>query len=596
MTPRERAIAGSLVALVLVAQAGLLLWVFSSTGPYMDDFMVFYLMNRMSFAEFMPYSIYGHICLLQKLLQYAAMFASGFSWRVMTAAELVCAWLTLYTGWRLIRAVSARRWFALLGVAMVAVTPMWPSVWSWWSSSTDALMTLPCIFLFFEALWHRAETGRRRWTFAVALWAVLATLNQEREGVLPLTGLLFLFAATPPQGFKDAWRRVLSLWDVWIACGVGLAAAGFVVVRYGMILNQLPGRGSPAAATGVLDVARFVGAHLGLVLFPSVTGTIASTWGAAQWWVAGFAAALWAAMAWLGRGRRLGWAWAFLILSPVVLMVPVAVGRGNVFALALEPRYGLGSLVYLVLFFALLDRALFGAPAEAAPVAERTRRAAQALAIGLTVLGVAGSTLTAARHLAGNDGAALARRLRLTWAAIPTSPDDTLLEAAVPQPILLLPIVESYQWALQTPLLERVRPGLSLNDLKRPRVSRVTADAALETYQRLDLGGAIDVAPGCQPSAKSRDVVIQKKDLPEAQAIVLSPSWATTDVPEWATPFRQLADGTRVRDLPVPAALTANYTLALFPLDATVTAVGFELPEGHVTCVDRLRVWTMRRL
>lgn len=550
------------------------------SGFHYDDFINSWLAARFAPSrEYFLWANYDHFGLGQRIVHWIVLRGGGLSWGVVSGAMIVTGLLTLYTAWRCARVLAGESWWTVGGVALVALSPLWANSWMWWASTSDFTLTLPAMFVALELACRRA-LGAPRWTSVGAALAVgVALLSQERPFILPCVFVLVVVALIAERLHpRLLWRHVISVWDLWCACGVVLAAYLVLMLKGRYLQNELPGTGFQMSTSDPAQLSRFLGLNLGQLLLPSLTGVLPGSWPMAVVITAAVAALL----ALLGVLVAIPRAWRALmlwVLAAEACMLPVAIGRGALIHVALEPRYSVD-----VLPFTLLAVALLGREVQAGRVRPGFRGSWGAAGMALrwvAMCALAGvsfvSMETFARTYMGSVSGE-AHRFVEAVRRLPAGPDETFIDGALPLRLFLVPPENNGPYGTLSEFIRVARPELSLGNRSARFINTITplgegvrfrreatATRAFERSEQAD--GTVRCTLPVPPELSGASALLL--ELPPSENGAL-----------WVTPLRVQRDAPEEHEVPVPAQVSSVPNSAVIRIDARTVAVGVTL-RGH---------------
>ena len=586
----------------------------SRSGLMFDDFQNLEIAGRPgSELRYLLIPNYGHLGIGQRLMHQVVLGWLRAQWPAVTAALVTTGLITAVTCWRACRALEARPAWSVAAVAIVLLSPLWGTGWTWWSCGADYFVCIPATFIAFECAVRRIRSGSRKWSAGAVLAVAAALSSRERPLILPVSFALLALALTPDRlTIRSALRQLRETWDLW-GSGSLLVAIYLVIQVHGNFLSgQRPGQ-HPWVTTSPVQLASFELIHASRLIGPALLGILPQYWPNPTAMAAVADAtllelALWSLLV-LSRAWR---AWVFLLASAVLSVLPLAIGRGGAGEVfALEPRYGVELLPSVAIAFVL-----FGAEAQAGRLvrwASLLRRWSTGLwtMAGLMAVGSTALSLYSVDQLqTGWQGgaAARARRFRIGVQELSAGSDTAVLDGAVPPGIVGAPMWRNDSSATLSSVVRRVRDRVRFFDESRTEVESVDDEgrvhrqhrAAFTTFER-DRLTVIAAEPNDADRARCGDgtpcgfIGVAGNETRGQQALLLEVVWRA-HAPEWALPARLLgADGPFARQTPVPASVSAFPTAAIVRLDGreAEAAVGFEVPSAALASVAAVRVATL---
>jgi hypothetical protein len=408
-----------------------------------DDFDVFDVALHSKFSwGFLTHDDVGHLFPGVYALGWVQARYALYSWAAGAAVILVMIAGSSLAAWRLLRTLLGNRPAILIPLTFYVISPLAFSVDYWWIAAVEAIPLQIAIFMTLDSHVRYARTGRRRYLAAAAGWLLFGLIFDEKSVVIPF----LIFAVT--AGFlvrrplRDSiWLTLSRLWKAWVAYLVLLA--GYAVVLVGAI-RAAKIKSTPSSLHAALT---FTSGLLRETFLPSLLG------GPWKWFPINEGATVaWAPPSGLIVGsillaaaiivgsilfRRKAWrAWAILAGWIVFAdVLPLVLGRLGYPAadsfLDLESRYVVDASAVLAICIALAFWPV-AEPQEQTAAGRRRRREFftghwQTAGIGLTVVFVVGSLVSASSMESASSGEPVRSYLATAQAAMAGVPSGTVI-------------------------------------------------------------------------------------------------------------------------------------------------------------------------
>ena len=244
-TPR---LLGVGLAVVLTVQLAVCLWLLSRSYFTQEDFGELQAYHQRPFgSELLRTSVFGH---LMPGLIMVERITGGWLHGSWAAASAITCGVQLggtVAFARVLIALHGRRWWLPWPVAAFALGTIGLNTVSWWAATlAPQVAVMASVSAFGCALRYDAGHRLRHLGSLLVMFGLAVAFFEKSVVVSAYLGLFVLLVGThdAAEGWRERWRRVVSLWPVWLVLTV-VSAADLAVYFHGDYLDEV---GDPAGA------------------------------------------------------------------------------------------------------------------------------------------------------------------------------------------------------------------------------------------------------------------------------------------------------------------------------------------------------------